>query len=227
MMNNCVRLCIKASAGGVCAAVLIFLFGAFATANADGPVKPSIPLESKMAATPLPTPSGMDTLTAIFTRRSIRKYTGRPVSDETVTLLLRAAMAAPSARNEQSWEFMVIRDKNTLKQASGVSPFAAHVPDAQVAILVLGNKKLEAVPGLWVPDCSNATMNILLAAHSMGLGAVWTTLYPYEERMAGMRKLVPLPDHIVPLAIIPIGYPAEIKHREDRFKPEKIHYERW
>jgi nitroreductase len=169
----------------------------------------------------------MDTLSAIFTRRSIRKYTAAPVSDETVKILLRAAMAAPSARNEQSWEFVVIRDRNTLKELPNISPFAAHVPSAQVAILVVGNRKLEAVPGLWVPDCSNATMNILLAAHSMGLGAVWTTLYPYEERMAGMRKLVLLPDHVVPLAIIPLGYPAEKKHREDRFKPEKIHYEKW
>lgn len=169
----------------------------------------------------------MDALTAIFTRRSIRKYTSQPVSDEAVKTLLRAAMSAPSARNEQPWEFIVIRDKNTLSQVAGFHPFARHIPEAQVAIVVLGNTKLEAHPGLWALDCSNATMNILLAAHTLGLGAVWTTLYPYEDRMAGARKLLNIPDHVIPLAIVPVGHPAEKKARDDRFKPERIHKERW
>jgi nitroreductase len=190
---------------------------------------------AKMATTWMPTEvrpgvtgvTDMDALTAIFTRRSIRKYTNQPVSDDAVKILLQAAMSAPSARNEQSWEFVVIRDKSTLKQVAGFHPFARHVPDAEVAIVVLGNTKLEAHPGLWVLDCSNATMNILLAAHSMGLGAVWTTLYPYEDRMAGMKKLLNIPDNIIPLAIVPIGHPAEKKAREDRFNPARIHKERW
>jgi nitroreductase len=171
--------------------------------------------------------SDMDALTAIFTRRSIRKYTGQPVSEDTVTTLLRAAMSAPSARNEQPWEFVVIRDKNTLKQVVAFHPFATHVPDAQVAIVVLGDTRLEGHPGLWALDCANAAMNILLAAHSMGLGAVWTTLYPYEDRMAGAKKLLHIPDKVIPLAIIPIGHPAEKKGREDRFNPARVHKERW
>ena len=208
--------------------IALLLAGFVGESAADQPPKVPAPVKgSEVKGAPVPAVSSMDALTAIFTRRSIRKYTDRPVSDETVKILLQAAMSAPSARNEQSWEFVVIRDKDTLKQIPSFSPFAAHVPYAQVAIVVVGNKKLEAVPGLWVPDCSNATMNMLLAAHSMGLGAVWTTLYPYEERMAGMRKLLKLPDHIVPLTVVPIGYPGETKPREDRFSPAKIHYERW
>jgi len=183
-----------------------------------------VPLVAKSA---LPVKSDMDTLTCIFTRRSIRKYTSQPVTDETVKILLQAAMAAPTARDERSWEFIVIRDKNILQQVPTFHPFAKHVPDAQVAVVIVGNKTLEAHPGLWALDCSNASMNILLTAHSIGLGAVWTTFYPYEDRMAGIRKLLNLPDHIVPLNIIPIGYPAEKKPPEDRFNPSKIHYERW
>ena len=220
------RSYLKRGFAGLCAAAciiaLIVLSILPAGANADDP-----PKHSAAVGAPVPAVSDMDTLTAIFTRRSIRKYTDRPVSHETVRILLQAAMSAPSARNEQSWEFVIVRDKDTLKKVPDISPFAAHVPGAQVAIVVLGNRKLEAVPGLWIPDCSNAAMNILLAAHSMGLGAVWTTLYPYEERMAGMKKLLGLPDHIVPLTIIPLGYPAEKKPGEDRFKPAKIHMERY
>jgi nitroreductase len=225
--NEYLKPLTRPAAHAVLAAFLLVLSGFFITSHGDTPATPSMPLKAVEATTPLPAPSGMDTLTAIFTRHSIRKYTSQPVSDETIKLLLRAAMAAPSARNEQAWEFIVIRDKKTLAQLPNISPFAAHVPHAQAAILVVGNKKLEAVPGLWITDCSNATMNILLAAHSLGLGAVWTTLYPYEDRTAGMKKLVNLPDHIAPLAIIPLGYPAEKKPREDRFKPEKIHYEKY
>jgi len=172
--------------------------------------------------------SGMDALTCIFTRRSIRKYTDQPVSDATVRTLLEAAMAAPSARNEQPWEFIVIRDKKILRQVPEFHPFAKHIPEAPAAIVVCGNTKLEAHKGLWALDCSNAAMNMLLAAHSMGLGAVWTTLYPYEERMAGMKKLLQIPEHIIPLVIVPVGYPAEKKEpAKDRFNPARIHNDRW
>jgi nitroreductase len=221
------RACVKRLIGGVSCMAVLLLLGSSAAWGAGETAKPSTTLRTTELKSPAPPSSGMDALTAIFTRHSIRKYTDQPVSDDTVRILLQAAMSAPSARNEQSWEFIVIRNKETLKQFPGFSPFAAHVPGAQAAIVVLGNKKLETVPGLWVPDCSNATMNILLAAHSMGLGAVWTTLYPYEERMAGARKLLNLPDHIVPLAVVPLGYPAEQKPKADRFAPAKIHYERW
>lgn len=212
--------------GVVCAALMILFLGSSVVFGADA-VKPAPyqnPAEMKGS---IPATSNMDTLTAIFTRRSIRSYTDQPVSDATVKLLLQAAMAAPSAKNDQSWEFIVIRDKNILKQIPAFHPFAKHVPSAQVGIVVCGNTKLEAAPGHWIPAASNASMNILLAAHSLGLGAVWTTFYPYADRTAGIRKLLNLPDHIMPLNIIPIGYSLQKGNYQDRFKPEKIHYEKW
>jgi nitroreductase len=175
----------------------------------------------------IPATSDIDTLTAIFTRRSVRRYSDKPVSDATVKILLQAAMAAPTAKNTQSWEFIVIRDKKTLTQIPSFHPFSPQVPNCQVAIVVCGNTKQEATKGHWIPDGSNASMNILLAAHSLGLGAVWTTFYPYEDRTAGIRKLLNLPDHIMPLNIIPLGYPVEKRAYQDRFNPAKVHYEKW
>jgi len=195
-----------------------------------GTVQPS---DAKVSQNPadlksgLPATADMDTLTAIFTRRSIRQYTNQPVSDATIKILLQAGMAAPSAKNTQSWEFVVIRDKKTLAQIPAFHPFAKHIPSAQAAIVVCGNTKLQAAPGHWIPDASNASMSILLAAHSLGLGAVWTTFYPYEDRTAGIRKLLNLPEHIMPLNIIPLGYPVEKGKYQDRFKPAKIHNEKW
>jgi nitroreductase len=216
----------KVLPGLLCILLLMFFFASLSM-SAEAPARPSVPEKPGAVKSALPPASDMDALTAIFTRRSIRKYTSQPVSDEAIGIILRAAMSAPSARNEQSWEFVVIREKKTLQQVPSFHPFARHVPDAPVAIVVCGNTKLEAKPGLWALDCSNATMNILLSAHSMGLGAVWTTLYPYEDRMAGIKKLLNLPDHIIPLTIIPIGHPGEKKPREDRFNASKIHHERW
>jgi nitroreductase len=207
-------------------ALICLLLGAPAVFAASQP--PAAAADApEIVTTGIPATSGMDTLTTIFTRRSVRKYSDKPVSDATVKLLLQAAMAAPTAKNTQSWEFVVIRDKNTLAQIPSFHPFAKHVPNCQVAILVCGNTKLEATKGHWIPDGSNAAMNILLASHSLGLGGVWTTFYPYEDRTAGIRKLLNLPDHIMPLTIIPLGYPVEKRAYQDRFSPAKVHYEKW
>ena len=210
--------------GLICVYLLLGSSTALGAANPSTPAAPPAPATVKAG---IPATSDMDTLTAIFTRRSVRKYLDKPVSDATIKLLLQAAMSAPSAKNTQSWEFIVIRDKKTLEQIPGFHPFAKHVPSAPVAIVVCGNTKLEAAPGHWVPDGSNATMNILLAAHSLGLGGVWTTFYPYADRTAGIRKLLNLPDHIMPLNIIPLGYPVEKGAYQDRFNPAKIHNETW
>jgi nitroreductase len=207
-------------------ALICLLLGAPAVFAASQP--PAAAADApEIVTTGIPATSGMDTLTTIFTRRSVRKYSDKPVSDATVKLLLQAAMAAPTAKNTQSWEFVVIRDKNTLAQIPSFHPFAKHVPNCQVAILVCGNTKLEATKGHWVPDGSNAAMNILLAAHSLGLGGVGPPFYPYEDRTAGIRKLLNLPDHIMPLTIIPLGYPVEKRAYQDRFSPAKVHYEKW
>jgi len=212
---------------GVIVVIATFLlFGSSVAFSADKPAAPAYQAQTGIKKD-IPAKSDMDTLTAIFTRRSIRNYTNQPVSDATVKLLLQAAMAAPSAKNDQSWEFIIIRDKDTLKKIVSFHPFSKHLPGAQVGIVVCGNKKLEAAPGHWIPAASNASMNILLAAHSLGLGAVWTTFYPYADRTEGIRKLLNLPDHIMPLNIIPIGYPAVPTNYQDRFNPAKIHYEKW
>jgi nitroreductase len=168
----------------------------------------------------------MDTFEALFNRRSIRQYTQQAVPDELVQTLLKAAMYAPSASNGQPWHFVVIRDRSTLDAIPSFHPHAAMVPQAQLAILVCG-KVNPAIPAYWLVDCAAATENLLLAAHASGLGAVWLGVAPRTERMEGMRKLIPLPEGIEPFALIPIGYPAEIKEQPDRFLPERIHNEHW
>jgi len=210
-----------------CLTLTGLLFAATASSAASDQPASSAAEKMGIVTTGIPATSDLDTLTTIFTRRSVRKYSDKPVSDETVKLLLQAAMSAPSAKNAQSWEFIVIRDKKTLAQIPSFHPFGKHIPNCQVAIVVCGNTKLEATKGHWVPDGSNASMNILLAAHSLGLGGVWTTFYPYEDRTAGIRKLLNLPDHIMPLNIIPLGYPVDKRAYQDRFNPAKVHYEKW
>jgi nitroreductase len=169
----------------------------------------------------------METIDAIMTRRSIRKYTDWAVPDELLSQLLKAAMAAPSAGNEQAWQFIVIRDRALLDAIPKFHPYAAMLKYASVAVLVCGDLTLEKYKGYWVQDCSAATQNLLLAATAQGLGAVWTGVYPLSDRVAGMRKLLGLPEHIVPLSLVPIGFPAEQPAKADRFNTERVHKDRW
>jgi nitroreductase len=169
----------------------------------------------------------MDTLEAIHTRRSIRKYQDKLVPEELVSQLLAAAMAAPSARNQQPWEFIVITEKNLLEKLPSVNPYTQMAPEAPLAILVCGNLRIETSPGYWVVDCAAATQNLLLAAHALGLGAVWTGTYPNEDRMDGYTDLFDLPEYILPHSLVILGYPDEQPQQEDRFKPERIHRNHW
>lgn len=163
----------------------------------------------------------------ILNRRSIRKYTDQPVADEDVTYLLRAAMSAPSAHNEQPWHFIVIRDRRLLSEIPKVHPYAQMAAGAQLAILVCSDLALDTRSGFWVQDCAAATENILIAAQSKGLGAVWVGVYPREERVQSFRLLFGIPENVVPFSLIPIGYPAEHKPPSDRFTPSRVHYDRW
>lgn len=168
----------------------------------------------------------MDTMEAILTRRSIRRYTSNKVPSELITELLRAAMSAPSASNEQPWHFVVIDDRKILDEIPKFHPYSDMLPEAPMAILVC----VDFIPerqGFTVQDGSAATQNLLLAAYAKGLGAVWLGIYPLEERIEGMRKLTNLPNHIAPLALIALGYPAEKIPREDRYQPQRIHTNRW
>ena len=169
----------------------------------------------------------MDAIEAIFTRRSVRKYLDKPVPEELVQKLLAAAMQAPSARNQQPWQFVVIDDRATLAKIPEIMPNAPMAADAPVAILVCGDLALEKSPGYWVVDCAAATENILLAAHALGLGAVWTGVYPREKRMEGLRRLVGLPEKVVAHSLVVLGYPVGQVEAEDRFRPEMIHRNHW
>ena len=168
----------------------------------------------------------MDALQAILTRRSIRRYTSEPVSDETVTELLKAAMSAPTAAGEV-WDFVVVRDRNVLAGVSKYHPHAEMLKSANVAILVCGNPNIEKLPGRWVLDCAAATENILIAANALGLGAVWVGIYPVEERIKGLRVLLGIPDYITPLSMVSLGHPGEKKSPPSRFREERIHQDHW
>lgn len=169
----------------------------------------------------------MDIQEAIFYRRSVRNYTDLPVSDEQVTGLLEAAMMAPSAGNAQPWQFIVVRDKERLSAIKEINQYAGMAAKAPVGILVCGDLSLEKYQGFWVQDCSAAVQNLLLAAHGEGLGAVWTGIYPLEDRVRGFRELFHLPKHVVPLAFIPIGQPAHQPKSASRYIQERIHKEQW
>jgi nitroreductase len=169
----------------------------------------------------------MDAMEAILSRRSIRQYTNKAVPESLITELLHAAMAAPSAGNEQPWHFIVVRDRASLDAIPQFHPYSAMLKHASVAVVVCGDLTREKFKGFWVQDCSAATENLLLAAAARGLGAVWTALYPMEDRVAGMRKLLGLPEHVVPLSLVPIGYPAEYPGKAERFSHDRIHQERW
>ena len=169
----------------------------------------------------------MDAMEAILTRRSIRRYTAAAVSEPAINELLKAAMSAPSASNQQPWHFVVINERQILSRVSEYHPYAQMLPQAQVAILVCGDLMLEKSPGYWVQDCAAATENILIAARASGLGAVWLGIYPREERVRATRELFRLPQHVMPLSLVAIGYPAEQKPPSDRYSISRIHYNRW
>jgi len=169
----------------------------------------------------------MDLFDAIITRRSIRKYSGEPVSREEIQTILRAAMYAPSANNQQPWHFLVIDDVEMMDQITRIHPYASMLKEASFAILICGDESLELSKGYWAVDCAAATQNLLLAAHGIGLGAVWCGVHPREERKAGLKKLFNLPEHIQPFAVVSIGKPGEEKPVPERFKPERIHWNEW
>jgi nitroreductase len=169
----------------------------------------------------------MDAIEAIMTRRSIRKYAGKRVAPEAVEKLLRAAMAAPSAGNQQPWHFIVVWDRATLDAIPEFHPYSKMLHDASVAIVVCGDMESEVHAGYWVQDCSAATQNMLVAAHALGLGAVWLGIYPTDERVASMRDLLHMPSNVVPLAVIALGHPAERATPADRYNPERVHEDRW
>lgn len=166
-------------------------------------------------------------MNSIFTRRSVRKYQDRPVENEKIEQMLRAAMQAPSAGNQRPWEFIVVKDKDLLYKLSTLSPFSGCVKEAALAIVLLANRDCMKYPENWQMDLSAATQNLLLQAVELGLGAVWLGVAPLEDRMEYITQLFGLPDNILPFAVVPVGYPATDNRFIDRYEQEKVHYEKY
>ena len=162
-----------------------------------------------------------------MTRTSVRQYTDRPISADTLETLLKAGMAAPTAVNKQPWAFVVTTGRDALDSLATLQP---RLKTAAAAITVCGDMT-RAIEGegrdFWVQDCSAATENILLAAHALGLGAVWTGVYPIAERVDDVSRALALPDSVVPMCIIAVGYPVGDQEPKDKWDPSKVHYQRW
>ena len=165
----------------------------------------------------------MDVIEAIMTRRSIRRFTSESVSEEFLTQILHAAMAAPSSKNEQPWVFVILDDRALLNTIPTFHPYAKMMTQAPVAILVCADSRRFLSPEVWIQDCAAATQNMLLAAHGLNLGAVWLGVYPRTERMKGLRKLLHLPEFLIPFSLVALGHPAERKAPSNRFDLTRIY----
>jgi len=169
----------------------------------------------------------MDVNEALYTRRSVRKYTDKAVPLEWIEESVKAAMFAPSAKNQQPWEFIIITEKKFMDDVPSFSPHAAMSKGASAGVLICFNKEYETAEGFFPQDLGAATQNMLLSLHANGLGAVWTGVYPREDRVAGFSKALNLPENVIPYAFVIIGYPESEPPKVDRFKKERVHYNKW
>lgn len=165
-----------------------------------------------------------DALETIFSRKSVRKFLPQPVEKEKLELLLKAGMAAPSGKDVRPWKLIVVDDRAALDGMAEALPYAKMLKDATMAIAVCGDTTKSAY---WYVDCSAMAQNILLAAEALGLGAVWTAAYPYQDRMDVVRKYIGLPENVETLCVIPIGYPAKPYTPRDKWDETKVHYNKW
>lgn len=169
----------------------------------------------------------MDAIEALLGRRSIRKYTGEPVSEADIETILKAAVAAPSAGNQQPWHFVVITDRDQLAAAAESTPYGSMLCECAVAIVVCADTRDLKHDVMWQQDCSAATENALVAIHALGLGAVWLGFWPKMERVTPLKAALGMPEGVEPLSVLAIGHPAEGKPPSDRFAPELVHRDRW
>ncbi len=170
------------------------------------------------------------TLEIIQSRASVRQFTTEKPTEQQIENILRSAFSAPTAMNRQPWHFLVIDEPSLLKSIGEQFPNSRVGNNCQVCIIPCGDLTLAfegAAREFWVQDVSAATQNILLAAHAQGLGAVWTGLYPDIARVEQCKALLNIPEHIMPLCIVPIGYPAETPAVKDKYKAERIHRNQW
>lgn len=164
----------------------------------------------------------------IFNRRSIRKFAQKPVEKEKIDLLLKAAMQAPSAHNQQPWEFIVVQEKDTLNQLSLVTPYSQPAAGSAVTLVLLANSNSIRIESAWQQDMGAAAENVLLEATHLALGAVWIGIATSDAAVENVKNLFALPDHIRPFSLIAIGYPESTQNRFiDRYIDTKVHYEKW
>ena len=171
-----------------------------------------------------------DAIQTIMTRPSVRAFLDKPVPEEIVERLLRAAMAAPSAKNSRPWAFVLIRDRAELEKLGAALPNAKMTATAPLALAICGVMD-KTLPGeareYWIQDCAAATENFLLAAHSLGLGAVWTGVHPISERIAILKETLRLPNGVEPFCLIPFGWPAGPVDAKDKWDPAVVHSDVW
>lgn len=167
----------------------------------------------------------MNVLEAMMNRHTTRAFAGKRVEKEKVETLLRAAMQVPSAAKQRAWEFLVVEKKETLEKLSGMDEFSLPAKNAPLCILVLCNEKYLKQPLYWQQELAAAVQSILLGAVELKLGTVWMGIAPKEERMAYIRDLFKLPAGVKAFAAVAVGYPENESVPEDRFNPERVHYE--
>ena len=210
MMMQLLRSIVTVLVCGMMAVMIFSLRGELANAKAE--------LRKKMSA-----------MEAIMTRTSVRQYTDEVVTPEQIAQLERAAMAAPTACNAQPWEIIAITDPEVLAKIPAAHPHAAMAAKAPLAFVICGTDN--GLEGLgkeyWVQDCSAATENLLLAAHAMGLGAVWCGVYPIPERVSAIKELLSIPEGVTPLNVVVVGHPTGPTRPKDKWKVEKLHQNRW
>lgn len=165
----------------------------------------------------------------IHARKSVRQFTSEAVTADQIEIMLKAAMAAPSAVNQQPWRFVVVTGRERLDRLSEGLPYAKMLKQATLAIVVCGETTWRGGQDnpYWSQDCSAATQNLLLAAEALGLGAVWTAVYPDGDRLEWVTRTLEIPEGVLPLCVVPIGHPAGDTQPRDKWKPDNIHYDKW
>ena len=174
---------------------------------------------------------GKDTLEVIFERKSVRNFKTDPVKKDDLETIVKAGMAAPTARDKRPWEFILIDDREILDKLADGLPYAKMAKQASAGIIVAGD--LDKQNGgkdspYWVMDCSAAIQNLLLAVEHLGLGAVWTAVYPNQDRIDAVKAVFPeMPENIMPLAFIPVGVPQGTDKPKDKYNPEQVRWNKW
>ncbi len=170
-----------------------------------------------------------DVLSVIHNRKSVRHFTGQAVAKEDLSTILKAGMAAPTAVNKQPWSFVVVTDRKDLDALAVVLPYAKMLDQAGAAIVVcaIPHQAFEGSAEFAIIDSTCASENILLAAEALGLGALWTAVYPDEGRIKAVRDILNIPPEVIPLNVIPVGHPTGEDKPKDKYKLENIHWGKW